>query len=263
MHPDIKHLIELQAVDIRLAQLKQSLATFPKRLAEIEARVAAARADLLSTKQAHTNSLKERKTFEMDVDQWKERGRKYRDQSSAVKTNEAYKALQHEIANADAQMAQAEDRLLERMVAGEEYERKIKLAERALQEAEAAARVERQQIETAQLVAQKELAAATAERERAVAPVDEDLLFNYQRIANRHHGVGLAETRNEMCSQCGMRVRPHVFQELRRETSHEIFQCETCTRILYVADAPSSPATDPSEAGAGGGELSGVPVPER
>src|SRR5260370_22360202 len=118
------------------------------------------------------------------------------------------------------------------MVAGEESDRKTKLAEAALKKTEAAARVERQQIETEQLAAQKELAAASAERERAVAPVDEDLLFNYQRIANRHHGVGLAETRNEMCSQCGMRVRPHVFQELRRETSHEIFQCDTCTRIL-------------------------------
>jgi predicted nucleic acid-binding Zn-ribbon protein len=262
MHPDIKHLIELQAVDIRLTQLKQLLAGFPKRLAEIDARVAAARQDLTSTKQAHTNSLKERKTFEMDVDQWKERARKYRDQSSAVKTNEAFKALQHEIANAETQIAQAEDRLLERMVAGEEYERKIKLAERALQESEAATRVERQQIETGQLAAQKEFESATAERERAVAPVDEDLLFNYQRIANRHHGVGLAETRNEMCSMCGMRVRPHVFQELRRETSREIFQCETCTRILYVVEAPAPPAGAPPNATAGAGELSGSPVPE-
>lgn len=260
MHPDIKHLIELQAVDIRLGRLKQLLADFPKRLAEIDARVGAARADLTSSKQAHTNSLKERKTFEMDIDQWKERARKYRDQSSAVKTNEAYKALQHEIANAEAEMSQAEDRLLERMVAGEDYERKIKQAERVLQETEAAAKIERQAIETEQLAAQKDLAAATAERERAVAPVDEDLLFNYQRIANRHHGIGLAETRNEMCSQCGMRVRPHVFQELRRETSHEIFQCETCTRILYVAEAAIPQATAVSKESAS--ELSGLPVPE-
>jgi predicted nucleic acid-binding Zn-ribbon protein len=258
MHPDIKHLIELQAVDTRLTQLKQLLASLPKRLAEIDARLAAARADLATTKQAHTNSLKERKTFEIDVDQWKERARKYRDQSSAVKTNEAYKALQHEITNAESEMAQAEDRLLDRMVSGEEYERKIKLAERALQETEAAVRVERQKIEAEQLTAQKEFEAATAERERAVAPVDEDLLFNYQRIANRHHGVGLAETRNEMCSQCGMRVRPHVFQELRRESSHEIFQCETCTRILYVSEAPA-PA---NVSAAGAGELSGSPAPK-
>ncbi len=257
MHPDIKHLIELQAVDIRLNQLKQLLAAFPKRIAEIDARVAATRADLASTKQAHTNSLKERKTFEMDVDQWKERARKYRDQSSAVKTNEAYKALQHEISNAENEMGQAEDRLLERMVAGEDYDRKIKLAERTLQEVEAAARVQRQQLEAEQQAAQKELEAATAERERAVAPVDEDLLFNYQRIANRHHGIGLAETRNEMCSQCGMRVRPHVFQELRRESSHEVFQCETCTRILYVGE-PQAPASLNAAA-----ELSGSTVPER
>jgi len=46
------------------------------------------------------------------------------------KTNESYKALLHEIANAEDEVAKAEDRLLDRMVAGEEYERQVKAAER-------------------------------------------------------------------------------------------------------------------------------------
>src|SRR5205807_6006409 len=79
-------------------------------------------------------SLKGRKRCELDVEQWKDKLRKYKDQTAAVKTNEAYKALQHEIANAEAEIAKAEDRLLERMVAGEEYERQVKADERALKE---------------------------------------------------------------------------------------------------------------------------------
>ena len=107
----------------------------------------------------------------MDVEQWKERAKKYRNQSSEVKTNEAYKALLHEIANAEDEVAKAEDRLLDRMVAGEEYERQVKAAEAAVKEVEAAANVERHTIQAEYNAAQKELAAAEAVRAAAVAAV--------------------------------------------------------------------------------------------
>ena len=248
MHPGIKHLLELQVLDLRLGELRAIVDSFPKRLKEIEARLAGARQQLAASKDSHINSLKQRKTYEMDVDQWKERARKYRDQSAAVKTNEAYKALQHEIANAEAEIAKAEDRLLERMVAGEEFERQVKAADRALKEAETETQVERKRLEAEQEAAQKQLEALTAEHDRIVAPIDEDLLFHYHRIAKRHNGVALAEVRNETCLLCGMRVRPHVFQELRRDTSDELFHCETCTRILFVTETQAAPAAADSSA---------------
>src|SRR5216684_4821621 len=242
MHPAVPHLIELQRLDHLIAGLRAELEAFPKRLREADAKLSGARAAVVAAKEAHVNSQKERKKFELDVEQWKDRARKYRDQSGAVKTNEAYKALQHEIANAEAEIAKAEDRLLERMVAGEDYERQVKAAERAVKEVETAAQADRLAIEAEQAAAQKELEADIAERERAVATIPEDLLDHYQRIARRHNGVALAEVRDETCMLCRVRVRPHVYQELRRETSHEIFHCESCTRILYYTDQPVAQA---------------------
>jgi predicted nucleic acid-binding Zn-ribbon protein len=244
MHPSIKHLIELQTIDLRLNELHRLLAGYPKRLAEIDARVEAARRELAAAKEALTNSLKDRKKYEIDVEQWKEKARKYKDQLYEVKTNEAYKALQHEIQGAEAEIAKAEDRLLERMVAGEEYERQVKAAERALKELGASAQVDRQKLEAEQAAAQKELERDTAERQRAVAAIPEDLLDLYQRIAQRHNGIALAEVRDETCTLCRVRVRPHVFQELRRENSHEIFHCESCTRILYYSEQPVAQASE-------------------
>ena len=162
MHPHLKYLIELQAVDFRLIEIRERLSRFPKRLAEVEGRVTAARQQITTAKEALTSSLKDRKTFEMDVEQWKERAKKYRNQSSEVKTNEAYKALLHEIANAEDEVAKAEDRLLDRMVAGEEYERQVKAAEAAVKDIEATANVERHAIQAEYNAAQKELAAAEA-----------------------------------------------------------------------------------------------------
>ncbi len=244
MHPSIRHLIELQTIDLRLNELRALLASYPKRLAESNARVEAAQRQLAAAKEALTNNLKDRKKYEMDVEQWKEKARKYKDQIYEVKTNEAYKALQHEIQAAEAEIAKAEDRLLERMVAGEEYERQMKAAEQALKEVEAAAQADRQKLEAEQAAAQKELERDTAERERAIAAIPEHLLDLYHRIARRHGGVALAEVRDETCTLCRVRVRPHVYQELRRQNSQEIFHCESCTRILYYSEQPVAQASE-------------------
>ena len=260
MHPHLKSLVELQEVDLRLIGIRERLSRFPKRLAEVESSLTAARQQVTAAKDALTAGLKERKTYELDVEQWKERAKKYRNQSAEVKTNEAYKALLHEIENAEKEVAQAEDRLLERMVSGEEYDRQVKAAEAAVKEVEGAANQERQQIQSEYNATQKELTAAEAVRATAIAAVPAELVEHYERIAKRHGGIALAEIRGEGCGQCGVHIRPHVIQQLQRDNNEGFFHCETCTRILYYPEraaaqsssaAPAPPASSGDSAAAG------------
>ena len=223
MDKTLQNLIDLQHVDIRLTDVHARLAKFPKKLADSDARIAASKAEVDTTKAAQLANLKDRKKFELDVESWKDRARKYRDQTSQVKTNEAYRALQHEVEGAEQEIAKAEDRLLEQMVASEEYDRRIKTADAALKEVEQIERVQRSTVEADRAVAQKELAELEAERGRATAGIPENLLDHYDRIVKKHHGVALAEVRDEKCTACGMRIRPHVFQEMRRSESQEMF----------------------------------------
>jgi predicted nucleic acid-binding Zn-ribbon protein len=243
MHPHLKSLIELQATDLRMIEIRERLSRFPRRLAEVEARVTTARQQVTAAKEALIGSLKERKMWEMDVEQWKERAKKYRDQSSEVKSNEAYRALLHEIKNAEGEVAKAEDRLLDRMVAGEEYERKLKAAEAAVKEIEFSAASERHAIQAEYNEAQKELETAGALRAKVAATLPVDLVEHYERVAKRHAGIALAEVRGEGCGQCGVHIRPHVIQLLQRAGNDEFQHCETCTRILYYAGPPPVEAT--------------------
>lgn len=244
MDAQIQRLVHLQTLDVRLAELRGRRQAIPAQLAAVDARVNAARQQIAVAKEALTTSLKDRKKYEMDVDSWKEKARKYRDQSFEVKTNEAYKALQHEIQHAENQVAQAEDRLLERMVAGEQYEREVKTAEASVKTVESEAQSERQRIQAEQASLQQELQAKESERREIASEIPEELLDTYQRIAGRRHGIGLAEVRDEACTLCGVRIPPHVFQELRRSNSHAILQCESCTRILYYVEPPIPAGAD-------------------
>lgn len=242
MNSVLQGLLDLQAVDLRLIEVRSRLAVFPKNLAEIDARVAAAKTQLETSKAAQLATVKDRKKYDLDVEQWKERVRKYKDQTSQIKTNEAYKALQHEVELAEAEIAKAEDRLLEQMVASEEYDRRVKASEKDLKEIEAVAKAQRAKIEAEKSATEKELSGLEEERRRLLAAIPEDLSEHYERIARKHRGIALAEVRDEKCSACGMRVRPHVFQEMRRAKSEEMFHCETCTRILYYVEPAASAA---------------------
>jgi uncharacterized protein len=250
MNPAIPRLLDLQTIDQHIAALRAELDAFPKRVREADLKLTGARNAVASAREAHTHGLTERKKFELDVQQWKERAKKYREQSGAVKTNEAYKALQHEIANAEAEVAQAEDRQLEIMMSGEEAECRLKSAEAALSQAEQSIAAERKELHAQHSAKKKELDAALAEREPAIAPIPEDLRVLYERIAKRHHGVALAEARDGQCRGCGMRVLPHILQQLLQDANDELFRCESCGLILYSLEPipARSPETGSSSA---------------
>ncbi len=242
MHPSIPHLLDLQNLDHRIAAVHAELDSLPKRVLAADAKLSGARAAVAAAKEANSASVAERKKLEFEATQWKDRARKYRDQSGAVKTNEAYKALQHEISNAEAEVAKAEDHQLEVMMAGEEAEGRVRHAEANLREDETAVNAEKKQILALNTEKKKSLEALLAERQGIIAPIDADMLELYERIAKRHHGTALAEARDEQCRGCGLRVLPHILQLLRSETNEEIFRCESCGLILYSLEPiPASP----------------------
>jgi uncharacterized protein len=243
MHPAIPHL---QTVDHKIAAVRAEIDALPRKVLEADAKLNAARASVAAAKEANSAGLAERKRLELDVLQWKERARKYREQSVSVKTNEAYKALQHEIANADAEVAKAEDRQLEIMMGSEDAEPRVKNAEANLREAEKTVNAEKQQILALNSEKKKALAALLDQRDRVIAPVPDDLRSLYDRIAQRHHGTALAEARDGQCRGCGLRVLPHIEQLLKSEADEEIYRCESCGLILYSLAPMASHKPDES-----------------
>jgi uncharacterized protein len=247
MNTGLKELLEVQTLDLKLAELAGEIARFPRRIAEVDAQVEAARGVLVKTREAQTASVKDRKKLELDVESWKEKVRKYKDQTAQVKTNEAYRALMHEIEGAEAEIRKAEDTVLEHMVASEEHDRQVKAGEKALAEAEAAGKAEKAAIEAERAALSGQQTALRAEREQAAAAVPQALYERYRIYAPRHHGVAVATLDGEACSGCRVHLRPHVVQRLRRPENDEIVECESCGRMLIYLEAPApAPAATPA-----------------
>jgi len=243
-------MLELQRLDQTTAALRAELEGMPKRQREADAKLTGERTALASAKETLTQALAQRKKLELDVQQWKDRAKKYREQSSSVKTNEAYKALQHEIATAEGEASKAEDRVLEQMMAIEDAERRVKRLEAELKESEQAIAAEKKEIEEQFAGKKKGWETATAERRAIAKKIPEDLLDLYERIAKKHPGSAMAQVRDGQCKACGLRALPHTIQQLESDTDEELLRCESCGRILYSLEPISHAVPKESATGA-------------
>ena len=245
MQNGLKELLQVQTLDLKLAELAAQIAKFPARLAQVDAEVTTAREAVAKTKEAQTASLKDRKKLELDVESGKEKVRKYKDQTAQVKTNEAYKTLLHEIETAEAEIRKAEDKVLEHMESSEVYDRELKAGEKAVAAAEASAKAAKQVIEAERATALEQQAQRKAERDEAAKAVPEKLYLRYRTYAPRHHGIAVAILDGETCSGCRVHLRPYVVQRLSRPDYDQIEECESCGRMLFF-DASTLPPAPPA-----------------
>ena len=236
MHPDLKLAVELQAVDKEIARLSAEIAYLPRHIQEIESKLAGAQRQLEADRQALAQNQRERRKLEGDVPPVQQKISKYKDQVFDVKTNEQYRALQHEIEFNEAEIRKIEDQILERMVAAEELESRVKQAEKQLGAERAVAENEKAEA-SARTQADKHLL-AEFERRRAECrnTMSAELVRAYDGLARTRKGVAVAEVRDGTCSECNVRLRPQAFQEVK--SSDQILRCESCGRILYYIPPP-------------------------
>ena len=242
MNADLERVIALQRLDSTAQDAQRRLADHPERDRALETRLGAARAQVESAKGQLAENQSGRRAIEKDVALQQGRLSKFRDQLMAVKTNREYTAMQHEIETAQNEVKVLEEKVLVRMLEADELAAALKKSETTLAAEQKAAAAERSAMtaETAELTAALERIGA--DRAALVAAMDKRLLAMFEQVARKRHGVAVAEARDGICCICHVRLRPQVFNTVRR--NDDIIQCDTCNRILYFVPAPAAPAAD-------------------
>ena len=132
MRPDVENLIALQQADKEIQRLKDEIAALPKVVAAIEAKLAGTKAALETAKGAAKADEAAKRKYESAIQDLQGKISKYRDQSLAVKTNDQYKALLHEIQFAEQDIRANEDKILEVMMNVDNRDKEVKAAEAEL-----------------------------------------------------------------------------------------------------------------------------------
>ena len=231
MHIDLKKLIRLQAVDLAIQELRATTGAFPAKSKALDEKLSNALAGVERVKEAIRNNQSGRKELESKVTDLEAKISKYREQLMSVKTNEEYKAMVKEIDYSQDAISKVEDQILTLMESSETQAQDLKAAESDLREDEKIVQTDRVSLEEINLKDTATLEAYIEERVGLEKEVSADILARYERVRKARGGIALASASDEACDVCNVRMRPQVFQEVRRNDN--IITCDSCRRILY------------------------------
>ena len=245
MNADLERLIALQKLDSTADAARKTLAAEPEHEQALEARLETARQNVAAAKEKVAANKNARAALEKDVAVQQGRLSKFRETAMAVKTNQEYHAVQHEIAFAQTEIKKIEDAILERMMESDDLAAELKAAEGALAAEQKAVDADRKAAAAAHVEMEATLQQIATERATLVAGLNKDVLATFEAVSRKRNGIAVAEARGGVCTICHVRLRPQVFNTVLRNDS--ILQCDHCNRILYYVPIPASAATAPAD----------------
>jgi hypothetical protein len=139
------------------------------------------------------------------------------------------------MSHAQGEIKKYEDQVLERMVEADDLTATIKSAEAALTAEQKTIDADRKRLQAEDAGTQQSLDALSADRAKIVEALDKRVLAIYDSAYSRRQGIAVAEARDGICTICHVRLRPQMFNDVRRNEA--IVQCDSCQRILYFVPA--------------------------
>ncbi len=237
-NPDLKKLLELQKMDLERDTLEAQVAKLPREITALDEQLS----ENLSLHERHKEQLaenqKERRQLEGEIQLLQEKISKHKDQLYELKSNVQYRAMVHEIEMEEAKISQGEDRVLEKMEEGEQFEKLIRESEAALNQQKVQVGEQKKRLEADLDSAQGRLRQLLERRSGLAESVSPELLASYHRVQKLRGGTAMAEARDGFCGGCNVRLRPQAYSEIR--TNRSIIICESCNRILFYVDPTSS-----------------------
>jgi predicted nucleic acid-binding Zn-ribbon protein len=252
VHPDLKTVIELQQVDLKVAELTGRIDALPAQIQTLQAQLDEFIHAHEERKKRLAENQKERRELESEIKLIQEKITRHKDQLYQVKTNEQYRAMLKEIEGEEANIRKIEDQILEKMIEAEDLQQTLQ---------EAAARLEGEKTRVADEIKNLESERQTdvgeqeqlrTRRRELEGSLNEDVLSLYERIRSARGGVAIAPVRNGLCTACNVWLRPQMNNEIL--TNDAVLTCENCGRIIYYV-APA-----PAEAGETGDQSAGAAV---
>jgi predicted nucleic acid-binding Zn-ribbon protein len=242
MNPDLEKLVRLHHVEADLKRTESDLAEIPRLRQEVEDRLARDRSHLDAARAALAGSQKARKEHEGSVADLKAKLSKYKGQLMEVKTNKEYTAVLHEIDGVEREIKARDDLTFGEMEKEEALAQEVKREEADFKAVEADAKKEKAELDARAASLGVEAERLRKDRDAVAASVPEEALALYTRVA-KQRGTGAAEARDGVCQACHVRMRLQIWVEVKR--NEQLFQCESCSRVLYYEPPPPTVAAEP------------------
>lgn len=231
----LKQLVDLQELDNHINRIETELADIPRQIEIHRSKLNNEISESKVLQHQQETLTKERHAKELDLKSREDEIRTFNTQLYSVKTNEQYKAIQHEIADVKSKISKLEDDILVIMESLDKTKEILNKKKVIIQQEETRFKEVEQKFKTEIQRLEELLKEAEKNRTKLVESIEPDLLRIYNRISSKWSGSALATVKGYVCQGCSMTLPAQVIAEVRK--NDRIVQCENCSRILYVNES--------------------------
>jgi len=230
---EIKQLLELQAIDDRLADAAARVARLQRESDRLTGLIEEEHAHLATTQACLHQLRHDSRMKNLEVDNLDSQIRAYQKRlDEGIISFKEMEDLQAKIESERIRFDQLEDEALSLMDAIEAKAEEVRFAESRLTEREASLRQQIAAAEADGTETQTSISRLTAEREQMARSAPSYLVTQYEALHSRY-AQAVAEIRNGTCTACKLRVSGNTTERARSEKG--VVTCEHCSRILYTA----------------------------
>jgi len=231
LNPELSQLLSLQEADLEIKRMAEEIALLPARQQMIEAQFAESVKEHSDLKAEHDSALISRIRLEADLSSEQQKSEKFRADLMKARNEKEYATAVREIDASKKAISTFETDLIKLM-------EKIETLEAALKERSPEIETRRNELNrqldeiTASVAAsQTRLSALQQDRQSMYDTLSMNVRAIYDRVSRLRGGVVLAEAKDYSCQACRMKIRPQVFNDIRRGDT--IIPCENCGRVLF------------------------------
>lgn len=231
-------LLALSRIDTEIQDLYAESELLPESIEELDGERRRARADLEAVEGRFEDLTKDRKRLERELSDLQAKHADLTAKRLAIKTNEEYAALSHEITFVDREIEEKEDailRILEQQESASSelsgLRDQVAAVEQGIDGRIEGLREELKRLEDALVIKRDE-------RLRVATRVDDEVLKRYERILASKGDSALANCSDGACSGCYMTLPPQTVIEVKR--ADHLMECQSCGRILFWQPEPES-----------------------
>jgi len=229
-------LIELQKLDLRIADLKEQRRRIPERLEASQVPVRKVKQVLQEATTSVDALNKERRSQEKDLEAHEDRIGKMKDRAAQLKTNQEYQAHLFEVELANKKRGEFEERILLVMEQVEQAQRTITAAQAQLKESEALFLKEKAVWDEKDRGLAAELAELEAKQAQSAGQVEKGLFARYNKLKAMRKEPALVLVKDGICVGCRLQLPPQLVSQVKR--GEDVHTCPYCYRMLYWEGEP-------------------------
>lgn len=231
MLAELQHLIDVQRIDAKVAVLERERAVYPKKLAELTAKLEHTNKGMTQLETSVSDKERERRTLEGTLQLDVVKLKKWEARLVDIRNQREYLALSREVDGQRKQNTETQEKLLTLAIETEAQKKQLETTRDGFAEQDVDLQTEREAIEKKLAELDAQIAEHNKERAEFLHDVPAPLLKRYDTIRQKRAGIALAPAEKGRCTMCNIGLPPQLYNIIIRGDTIET--CQNCNRLLY------------------------------